>query len=57
MQNVQVFLNLHGTTDEALKLYASVFGTKVVMRQTFGESTVGSCSSPPGSPIPGASTL
>lgn len=39
MQNVHVYLNFPGTTDEALKLYASVFGTKVVMRQTFGEST------------------
>lgn len=39
MQLVHVYLNFAGTTDEALKLYASVFGTKVVFRQTFGETT------------------
>jgi PhnB protein len=39
VQLVHVYLNFPGTTDEALKLYASVFGTKVVMRQTFGEAT------------------
>jgi len=39
VQLVHVYLNFPGTTDEALKLYASVFGTKVVMRQTFGETT------------------
>jgi len=38
VQLVHVYLNFPGTTDEALKLYASVFGTKVVMRQTFGEA-------------------
>ena len=39
MQLVHVYLNFPGTTDEALRLYASVFGTRVVMRQTFGETT------------------
>jgi PhnB protein len=39
MQLVHVYLNFPGTTDEALRLYESVFGTRVVFRQTFGEST------------------
>ena len=39
MQHVHVYLNFPGTTDDALKLYESVFGTRVVFRQTFGEST------------------
>lgn len=39
MQHVHVYLNFAGTTDEALRLYESVFGTRVVFRQTFGEST------------------
>ena len=39
MQLVHVYLNFPGTTDEALKLYASVFGTKLAARMTFGEAT------------------
>ena len=39
MQLVHVYLNFPGTTDEALALYADVFGTKVLFRQTFGEAT------------------
>jgi PhnB protein len=39
VQLVHVYLNFPGNTDEALKHYASVFGTKVAMRQTFGEAT------------------
>lgn len=39
MQLVHVYLNFPGNTDEALALYASVFGTKVVARMTFGEAT------------------
>jgi len=39
MQLVHVYLNFPGTTDEALRLYASVFGTQVLFRQTFGEAT------------------
>lgn len=38
MQLVHVYLNFPGNTDEALALYASVFGTKLVARQTFGET-------------------
>jgi PhnB protein len=38
MQLVHVYLNFPGTTDEAFKLYESVFGTKTIMRQTFGET-------------------
>jgi PhnB protein len=39
MQLVHVYLNFPGNTDEALALYASVFGTKLLFRQTFGETT------------------
>lgn len=39
MQLVHVYLNFPGNTDEALKLYETVFGTRVTMRQTFGETT------------------
>jgi PhnB protein len=39
MQLAHVYLNFPGNTDEALALYASVFGTKVIARQTFGEAT------------------
>ena len=39
MQLVHVYLNFPGTTDEALRLYESVFGTRTTMRQTFGEAT------------------
>ena len=39
MQLVHVYLNFPGTTDEALRLYASVFGTKLAARMTFGEAT------------------
>ena len=38
MQLVHVYLNFAGNTDEALRLYESVFGTKVLFRQTFGET-------------------
>jgi PhnB protein len=38
VQLVHVYLNFPGNTDEALALYASVFGTKLVARQTFGET-------------------
>jgi PhnB protein len=38
VQLVHVYLNFPGTTDEAFKLYESVFGTKTIMRQTFGET-------------------
>ena len=39
MQAVHVYLNFPGNTDEALALYASVFGTRVVSRMTFAEAT------------------
>ncbi len=39
MQLVHVYVNFPGTTDEALRLYESVFGTRTVMRQTFGDAT------------------
>ncbi len=38
MQLVHVYLNFPGNTDEALELYAQVFGTKLLFRQTFGET-------------------
>lgn len=39
MQQVHVYLNFPGTTDEALALYAEVFGTRLAARMTFGEAT------------------
>jgi PhnB protein len=38
MQLVHVYLNFPGTTEEAFRLYESVFGTKTLFRQTFGET-------------------
>ncbi len=37
MQLVHVYVNFPGTTDEAFRHYEKVFGTKTVMRMTFGE--------------------
>jgi PhnB protein len=39
VQLVHVYLNFPGNTDEALKLYETVFGTKVASRMTFAEAT------------------
>jgi PhnB protein len=39
MQLVHVYLNFPGTTEEAFKFYETVFGTKITMRQTFGETS------------------
>ena len=39
MQLVHVYLNFPGTTLEALKFYETVFGTKIAMSQTFGETS------------------
>jgi len=39
MQLVHVYLNFPGTTREALEFYETVFGTKIAMIQTFGETT------------------
>lgn len=38
MQLVHIYVNFPGTTAEALKYYEGVFGTKIVMMQTFGET-------------------
>jgi PhnB protein len=39
MQLVHVYLNFPGNTEEAFHYYEKVFGTKIVMMQTFGETT------------------
>jgi PhnB protein len=39
VQLVHVYLNFPGNTDEALSHYERVFGTKVIMKQTFAEAT------------------
>lgn len=38
MQQVHIYLNFPGTTEAALQFYASVFGTAIGMKQTFGET-------------------
>jgi PhnB protein len=38
MQLVHVYLNFPGTTEEAFKYYETVFGTKILMMQTFGDT-------------------
>jgi PhnB protein len=38
MQLVHVYLNFPGTTEEAFRFYATVFGTKIIMMQTFGDT-------------------
>lgn len=37
MKLAHVYVNFPGTADEALRHYAEIFGTKLVMRMTFGE--------------------
>ncbi len=39
MQLVHFYLNFPGTTAEAFHFYETVFGTKIVMMQTFGETS------------------
>jgi PhnB protein len=39
MQLVHVYLNFPGTTEEALRYYETVFGTRIAMMQTFGETS------------------
>lgn len=39
MQQVHVYLNFPGTTEAALTFYEGVFGTKIMMKQTFGETS------------------
>ena len=38
MQLVHVYLNFPGNTEEALHYYEKVFGTKIMMMQTFGDA-------------------
>lgn len=38
MQLAHIYLNFPGTTEAALTFYGSVFGTKMLMKQTFGET-------------------
>lgn len=38
MQLVHVYVNFPGSTDEALRLYETVFGTKTLGRMTFGDA-------------------
>ena len=39
MQLVHVYLNFPGTTEEAMRYYEKVFGTKIMMMQTFGDTS------------------
>ena len=39
MQLVHIYLNFPGTTREAFQYYEAVFGTKIAMMQTFGETS------------------
>ena len=39
MQLVHIYVNFPGTTEEALRFYETVFGTKIAMKQTFGETS------------------
>ena len=39
MQLVHIYLNFPGTTREAFQFYETVFGTKIAMMQTFGETS------------------
>jgi PhnB protein len=38
MQLVHVYVNFPGTTEEAMRFYETVFGTKIAMMQTFGDT-------------------
>jgi PhnB protein len=38
MQLVHVYLNFPGTTEEAFRFYETVFGTRIAMMQTFGDT-------------------
>ena len=38
MQLVHVYLNFAGNTEEAFTFYEKVFGTRILMKQTFGET-------------------
>jgi PhnB protein len=39
MQLVHIYLNFPGTAKEAFQFYETVFGTKIAMMQTFGETS------------------
>ena len=39
MQLVHIYLNFPGTTEEAFRFYETVFGTRIAMMQTFGETS------------------
>jgi PhnB protein len=39
MQLVHIYLNFPGTTEEAFHFYETVFGTRITMMQTFGDTT------------------
>jgi PhnB protein len=39
MQLVHFYLNFPGTTEEAFRFYETVFGTRIAMMQTFGETS------------------
>jgi PhnB protein len=39
MQLVHFYLNFPGNTAEAFRFYETVFGTKILFQQTFGETT------------------
>jgi PhnB protein len=39
MQLVHFYLNFPGTTEEAFRFYETVFGTRIAMKQTFGETS------------------
>jgi PhnB protein len=39
MQLVHIYLNFAGNTEEAFKFYEKVFGTRIAMKQTFGETS------------------
>ena len=39
MQLAHIYVNFPGTTEKAFQFYEAVFGTKIGMKQTFGETT------------------
>ncbi|HEY4011915.1 MAG TPA: VOC family protein [Polyangiaceae bacterium] len=39
MQLAHVYVNFPGTTEEAFRFYETVFGTRIAMIQTFGETS------------------
>lgn len=39
MQLVHFYVNFPGTTEEAFRFYETVFGTRITMLQTFGETS------------------